>query len=320
MTNQSNINTDKCPICKNQGSRRLFSTEYNQSIFDVRQCVKCNVAWTVPLNDGFKGIYNNKQYYGTGKSKFIPILQDIRNRLSQMRAKRYLSMIPKLASRPRILDIGCAEGRLLKSFLGYGCDCYGIEHKSYPRERFFDSDKITYITGDMDFIELKPRSFEIIILWHVLEHMDNPVSAIKRIYELLAPEGIVILAVPNFSSLESGIFKDHWFHLDIPWHKYHFTEISLKCLFSKNNLDILSSTTFCIEQGPYGLLQSLLNSAFKKNSLYEAIKGNYFCCRPLSLISQFFIATILFIPSFLVSYLTSKTGKGSSLKFILKLR
>jgi 2-polyprenyl-3-methyl-5-hydroxy-6-metoxy-1,4-benzoquinol methylase len=319
MTDQSNINIDKCPLCDNHGSKRLFTTIYNQSTYVIRQCNKCNLAWTVPLNDGSKDIYNNKQYYGKGENKFIPILQNIRNSLSQMRAKRYLSLIHKSGRRPRILDIGCAEGRLLQSFLEYGCECYGIEHKSYPRERFLDSDRITYITGDIDSIELEKGSFDIIILWHVLEHMDNPGDVIKRICDLLTPEGIVVIAVPNFSCIEAGIFKANWFHLDIPWHKYHFTKKSLQYLFSKNYLEILSTTTFCIEQGPYGLLQSVLNhTGFKKNSLYETIKGNYFCCTPLSLISQLLIAIIVFIPCLIISYLTSVAGKGSSIKLVLR--
>jgi SAM-dependent methyltransferase len=236
-----------------------------------------------------------------------------------MRAKRYLSLIQRSIRRPRILDIGCAEGRLLKSFLEYGCDCYGIEHDSYPHERFIDSASINYFLGDVNSIELEQGTFDIIIIWHVLEHLDNPCDIIKRIYDLLAPEGIVIIAVPNFSSIEAGISKDHWFHLDVPWHKYHFTKKFLQYIILKNNLEILSSTTICIEQGPYGLLQSLLNAAgFKKNSLYEALKGNYFCCRSLSLISQLCIAVLFFIPCFIVSYLLSVAGKGSSIKLVLR--
>jgi SAM-dependent methyltransferase len=236
-----------------------------------------------------------------------------------MRTKRYLSLIPKPVKHPRVLDIGCAEGRLLQSFLEYGCDCYGIEHKSYPCERFLDVDRITYLSGDVDSIELEKGAFDIIILWHVLEHMDNPDDIIKRICDLLAPEGIVVIAVPDFSYSEAAIFKGNWFHLDIPWHKYHFTKKSFQYLLLKNNLKIVSFTTFCIEQGPYGLLQSLLNIAgFKKNSLYETLKGNYACCRSLSLISQLCIAILFFIPCFIVSYLTSVAGNGSSMKLVLR--
>jgi 2-polyprenyl-3-methyl-5-hydroxy-6-metoxy-1,4-benzoquinol methylase len=320
MTDQSIIHVDICPLCNNQGSKRLFSTVYNRSTFDIRQCNKCNLAWTVSLDcNACTDIYDNKQYYGSGKNKFIPFLQNIRSRLSRMRAKKILSLLPKSIRRPRILDIGCAEGRLLQSFLKYGCDCYGIEHKSYPRERFLDSNRITYFSEDMDSIELEQGLFNIIILWHVLEHMDNPDSVIKHIYDLLAPEGIVLIAVPNFSCVEASIFKDNWFHLDLPWHRYHFTEKSLQYLFLENSLEILTSTTFCIEQGPYGLLQSLLNRAgVKKNSLYEVIKGNYTCCSSISLVTQFLMVIILLLPCFLTSFLISMTEKGSSFKLVLK--
>jgi 2-polyprenyl-3-methyl-5-hydroxy-6-metoxy-1,4-benzoquinol methylase len=319
MTDQPNI-PKVCPLCACQGSKRLFTTVYNQSTFDIRQCNQCNLARTVSL-DGITctDIYDSQQYYGSGKNKFIPFLQNIRSRLSRMRAKRYLSLIPKSIKHPRVLDIGCAEGRLLQSFLEYGCDCYGIEHKSYPCERFLDIDRITYLSGDVDSIELEKGNFDIIVLWHVLEHMDNPDNVIKRIYELLSPEGIVIIAVPNFSCSEAVIFKEYWFHLDIPWHKYHFSKKSLQYLFSNNYLKILSTTTFCLEQGPYGLLQSVLNlTGFKKNSLYEAVKGNYFNCSSLSLLSQLYLAITLLLPCFFISYLNSKTEKGSSYKLVLK--
>jgi 2-polyprenyl-3-methyl-5-hydroxy-6-metoxy-1,4-benzoquinol methylase len=271
------------------------------------------------LNGESEDIYNDKQYYGIGKSKFMPILQNIRNGLSNIRAKRYLAMIPKPVKQPRVLDIGCAEGRLLKSLLQYGCDCYGVEHKSYPHERFLESDRITYFSGDIASFELEQESFDIIMMWHVLEHVDFPDRVINIINRLPKPDGLFIVAVPNFSCAESRIFKEHWFHLDVPWHKYHFSEISLKYLFSKNTIETLSCATFCMEQGPYGLLQSILNSlGFQKNSLYEAIKGNYSCCRPLSLISQLLITIIFIIPCFLVAFLTSMEGKGSSLHFVLK--
>lgn len=319
MIDQSIKKADICPVCNNNGSKNLFSSVSNQATYGIRQCMKCSLAWTVPLYDESKDIYDDKQYYGSGSNKFIPILQNIRSRLSRIRAKRYLSMIPNSVKQLKILDVGCAEGRLLKSFLEVGCDCYGIEHKSYPRERFLESDRITYYAGDIDTLELEPASFDMIIMWHVLEHVDSPDRVISIIHDFLKPDGIFILAVPNFSCTEAKIFRKHWFHLDIPWHKFHFTGRSLEYLLSKNRFKIVGKNYFCVEQGPFGLLQSILNwLGWPRNELYEAMKGGIFFQRILPLFTQSFIAILILVPCVFVSWLRSKMKEGAVFKLTLK--
>ncbi|MFC1862354.1 class I SAM-dependent methyltransferase [Thermodesulfobacteriota bacterium] len=278
------------------------------------------MARTFPLPTDYDlDIHDTSSYYGKTSNKFIPIVQMIRHRFMKMRARYYLSLIPKSDERPKILDVGCAEGRLLKSFLEYGCECFGIEHPAYPEHRFLCRDRITYFCENLDSIYMEEKSFDLIFLWHVLEHMDDPSSVMKRLTELLSPEGLLILAVPNFPCPEAHFFKQSWFHLDIPWHKYHFNERSLEYISEKNKLRIVSVNTFCIEQSIYGLLQSILNkTGWPKNELYEAIKGNLTYTRAPQLFVQFVMASSLIAPSLFVSLLMAGSGKGSILNMILK--
>lgn len=314
------MDSGSCPLCHSQDSTVLFDAETEHSKFYIVQCGQCNLVRTLPFpNDNVLNIHSKSQYYGEKESKFLPVLQVIRDRLSKIRAKKYLSMLKESVKRPRILDIGCAEGRLLNSFLEYECECYGVEHPSYPKKRFLNPDKIKYLVGDLESLDLKKRSFDIIILWHVLEHMDNPDAVISRVYDLLAPNGILILAVPNFSSIEAKAFKHFWFHLDVPWHKYHFTKKSLHYLIGKNHFEEIKSTTFCIEQGVYGLLQSGLNKVgWPKNELYEALKGNFHFNSALSLIIQISFGISILAPCFMISFLTSGMGNGSVLSLMLR--
>lgn len=309
-----------CPLCHSQDSTVLFDAETKHLKFFIVQCRKCNLARTFPVpDDDILNIHSKSQYYGEKESKFIPVLQRIRERLSKIRARKYLSMLPGSINRPRILDIGCAEGRLLSSFLEYHCECYGVEHPSYPGKRFLNPDKIKYLVGDLESLDLEDGSFHIIILWHVLEHVDKPDEVIKKVYDLLALDGIFILAVPNFSSLEAKVFRHSWFHLDIPWHKYHFTKKSLRYLTEKNNFQEIKSTTFCIEQSVYGLLQSVLNiMGWPRNELYEAMKGSFRLNRALLLFLQSVIGVSILVPCFMFSFLTSITGDESVLSLILQ--
>jgi 2-polyprenyl-3-methyl-5-hydroxy-6-metoxy-1,4-benzoquinol methylase len=309
-----------CPLCNGSKMKRLFSSATDFSEFHLVQCQTCKLTRTFPLpNDEIRHIHDIDSYYGRDVNKFNPHVQKLRHRIMRMRAKHYLSLIPDSDQPPKILDVGCAEGRLLKSFHEYGCQCWGIEHPSYPSQRFLNTERIVYLQGNLQAMNLPEGAFDLIFLWHTLEHMDDPQLIITRLYDLLAPRGAMIVAVPNFSSTEARRFKQFWFHLDIPWHKYHFNEKSVRYLIRKTHLKIIKISTLCFEQGPYGLLQSILNTmGWPKNEFYEALKGNLTRRRSIHVIIQLFIGLFLVLPISFVSLLTSYGGRGPVLKLILK--
>lgn len=309
-----------CPLCHGVKAEILFSIKTPFSLFYLVQCKICDLTRTFPLlNEKSFHAHEISPYYGTDTNKFIPFIQKIRVELMRLRAGYYLSFIRDKVRVPKILDVGCAEGRLLSAFLEYGCQCWGIEHPSYPNKRFLNSNRIIYSQDDLKTIGLPEGSFDMIFLWHVLEHMDDPRLVISQLYKLLAPEGVLIMAVPNFSSIESRKFRQSWFHLDIPWHKYHFNMKSIEYLMTKNHFRILKMSTLCLEQGPYGFLQSILNTmGWPKNELYEALKGNRTYGRTIPIIVQFLIMIGLLIPGIFAHLLTSNRGRGPVLKLILK--
>lgn len=320
IDDMNNKKPGPCPLCNEQQRKRIFPVKTDHSEYVIAQCPKCELAQTFPLPaDEDLILHDIPEYYGKAVNKFIPVIQKIRDSLMNIRASYYLSLLPKTGYRPKILDIGCAEGRLLNSLLGYGCRCWGIEHKNYPGSRFLSGDRISYIQEDLGKVNLPEKSFDMIFIWHVLEHVDSPDAVVRQACDLLKENGILVLAVPNFSSDEATLFRQAWFHLDVPWHKYHFTEKAIKYLAEKNNFSIIKSTTFCIEQNVFGLVQSLLNyMGWPRNEFYEAIKGNLKNHRISHFIIQSGIAAFIFIPCLLLSFLAAKKNNGSVLKLILK--
>jgi len=243
-------------------------------------------------------------------------LQAIRDAVMRSRARRYLSFLS-----PRheiwVLDVGCAEGRLLKAFLGYGCHCFGVEHPDYPEERFLNPDQITYIKGDVALETLPLSRFDLIFLWHVLEHLQEPLAFMRLVRALLSDNGLLVMAVPNFTSRESIAFKQDWFHLDVPHHRFHFSRPSLQRLATEAGLRINLKSEFCPEQGPYGLIQSTLNAmGCRFNECYEALKGNLNPRRIPFLGCQVAIGFFLALPALVLSLLQAKEGRGAVLKMI----
>jgi SAM-dependent methyltransferase len=308
-----------CPLCYGSKVNPLFSTKTTFQEFTIVQCSLCGLVRTDPLlSDDAIYSSDSSNYYGKQSNKFSFALQMIRNKTMKVRAGDFLSMLPASVEKPKILDVGCAEGRLLNAFLEYGCECWGIEHPLYPTRRLLNNDRIAYFQSDFQTIDFESGTFDMIILWHVLEHMDNPVLTMQNLYKWLAPKGVIIVAVPNFSSMEARAFRQFWFHLDIPWHKYHFDEKSIKFLIEKCHLRVIKSSNLCLEQGPYGLFQSMLNKmGFPKNEFYEALKGNRNHGRVICLLVQFFILVSLLIPGIFITILSAKKGKGATLKLMV---
>jgi SAM-dependent methyltransferase len=304
-----------CPLCGGVSARTLFAVSRGHPRFEIDQCGRCQLAWTRPASgEAWEKTGDFSDYYGAGKSKFLRPLQTIRDAAMRSRARRYLSFLTPF-DEIWVLDWGCAEGRLLKAFLRYGCRCFGVEHPDYPEERFFNPDQITYIKGEAALETLPLNRFDLIFLWHVIEHVQEPMALMRRLLALLSEDGLLVMAVPNFAGREACAFKENWFHLDVPYHRFHFSKPALRRLVTDADLQVARSSEFCLEQGPYGLIQSTLNAmGWRFNECYEALKGNLNPRRIPLLACQVAIGLFLAIPALVLSVLHAKEGRGAVLK------
>lgn len=318
-TSDQNEISGACPLCGGLSAKTLFFASRGARRFEIEQCGRCQLAWTRPASgETWEEAQTSSNYYGGGRSKFLLPLQAIREAAMRSRARRYLQRISQ-GDEPRVLDVGCAEGRLLSAFHRYGCRCFGVEHPGYPEERFLNPDQITYLKGDTALETLPLKRFDLIFLWHVLEHVQEPVALMKRLRVLLSAKGLLVMAVPNFSGREASAFKGNWFHLDVPYHRFHFSESVIRGLATDAGLQIIQSSQFCVEQGPYGLIQSSLNAmGWHFNEFYEALKGNVNPRRIPLLAFQLAIGLFLAIPATLLAALQAKEGRGAVLKMTLK--
>ena len=182
------------------------------------------------------------------------------------------------------------------------------------------------VNKNLDDLKKITSNFDIISLWHVLEHLDQPKKIIDLIQNKLVDKGLVVIEVPNFYSLQHIINKGQWIHLDCPRHVTHFTKAGLHKLFGNEKFKIIKSSTFSLEFGFYGMLQSLMNLFVPvPNYLFFLIRKKNAKINKIPFIKNYlslFLTVILFIPlsiiSIILEFIAVLVQKGGILRIVIQ--
>ncbi len=133
-----------------------------------------------------------------------------------------------------LLDVGCGTGDFLVEAQNQGWKITGYEPNEAAK-KLTNSKNVSTID---DLVSLSANSFDVITLWHVLEHVPNLEEYIKNLKKLLKPSGTLIVAVPNYKSYDAIYYKRHWAAYDVPRHLWHFSKKSIKRLFSDVDMNL----------------------------------------------------------------------------------
>ncbi len=150
--------------------------------------------------------------------------------------KNKLDLINSLQdSKGKLLDIGSGTGEFLNVAKEDGWEIIGVEPSSKA--------KAIAIKKGVSFIDntnlLEDQSFDVITMWHVLEHVPNIENQIKELKRLLKPNGTILIAVPNFNSFDAKYYGVFWAAYDVPRHLWHFSKTAIKSLFQKQDLELI---------------------------------------------------------------------------------
>ena len=134
----------------------------------------------------------------------------------------------------KILDIGAGTGDFLLTAKNDGWETFGIE----PSDRAKNIAKQKGISFVEETSELENNSFDVITMWHVLEHVPNLELQIQELKRLLKPTGTLIVAVPNFKSYDAKHYGEFWAAFDVPIHFWHFSKKAIQSLFEKVDMKL----------------------------------------------------------------------------------
>jgi 2-polyprenyl-3-methyl-5-hydroxy-6-metoxy-1,4-benzoquinol methylase len=171
-----------------------------------------------------------------------------------------------------VLDVGCGDGTFLKAMRKRGWKTVGTE---LNLENNADAD--LEIFGDLAKVIEKfgAESFDAATMWHTLEHFKNPREVLESAFELLAPKGVLLIAVPDARGFQAKIFGKYWLHLDVPRHLFHFDFNSLELLLTQTGFEIKNHWHQEFEYDLLGWSQSALNTIFDEpNVFFRTLSGH----------------------------------------------
>jgi len=264
----------KCEYCNSDQFLILFNGyNFNKNKnykINVVSCLRCGLTYTNPRPDKNEILeYYNQDYYGINNVKFKGLIEKFIHLKRKIRALRII----KIINSGKILDVGCGRGIFLNYMKELGWEVYGTEITDIAAKFAKKILKSNIFIGPLEDHKFPDNFFDVITLFHVLEHLPHPLKTLQEIYRILKPNGLLVISVPNINSWQAQIFKTKWFHLDIPRHFFHFDYKSLSKMLPKEKWHILKIKRFSFEFEPFGWVQSILNIFFNSNLLYNILKA-----------------------------------------------
>jgi len=252
----------ECPVCGSNLLTDHFSTKdyfLTQENFSLSLCKECGFVLTNPRPSAeeLPKYYNSENYLSHHAKGFSPT-RWVYQFLRQINIHHKYSLVKSFIRQGSLLDVGCGTGELLNYFRKKGWEVQGVEPN--PQARLFGKQSYNLSVEDERMLQsYPPSSFDVISLWHVLEHVPDLNQRIVDLKKLLKPNGLLFIALPNLTSPDAQYYGSIWAGLDVPRHLYHFTPNTVLRLASQHSLSLIKS--FPMKMDAYYV--SLLSEQYK---------------------------------------------------------
>ena len=266
--NATKINYTNCPICESDQIQHVLSPKdytVSQEKFEVWHCNNCQGRFTqlIPTESEIGKYYQSEEYIShsnTSKGLINTLYQWVRDyTLGQKR-----NLIKKISglNNGKLLDIGCGTGEFLKIMKESEWEVQGLEPDAGARKQATENFELT-VDEPEHLFKLAENQFDVITMWHVLEHVHRLHAYMDQIKSLLKSGGTLIIAVPNYQSWDADHYQSEWAAYDVPRHLYHFSVSSMENLLGQHGFKLQE-----IKRMPFdGFYVSLLSEKYRHDRI-----------------------------------------------------
>lgn len=234
-----------CPICGDSAVAEFSPVKdhsISQEVFLLNKCISCQFLFTAnaPSQLEIGRYYNSDAYIShtdSNKGLIEKLYQTVRKQTLSGKRKLINQYVQK--KNAIILDYGCGTGAFLYEMKLNGWQVHGIEPDAGARLKAEQLNGIA--VGLPQHISTLPEgTFDVITMWHVLEHVHALNDVIEQLKRLLSPNGKLIVAVPNPTSTDAHFYGTYWAAYDVPRHLYHFSPYAMNRLMTNHGLQVIN--------------------------------------------------------------------------------
>jgi SAM-dependent methyltransferase len=231
--------------------------------FAVHICGQCGAGVTLPRVDtpGLAAFYPSEYGPFVRQQGLVSLFASIYYRWRDahvFRRKPYSALQTRQPG--KIVDVGCGRGDLGAVFSARGWKVTGVDPSPEACE-VVRARGMEALDGTLDTVTLPREAYDAASFQHALEHTAHPLEDLQHVRTALRRDGLVLIAVPNFGYWQRKLFGGYWYPLDLPRHRFHFTEQSLRILLQRAGFDAVDVTAV---NDHVGLPASLQYFVFKK--------------------------------------------------------
>jgi 2-polyprenyl-3-methyl-5-hydroxy-6-metoxy-1,4-benzoquinol methylase len=276
---ENNKQFSPCPICNKEDIASLLHTkDYSLTgeDFQIIQCANCTLEYTdpAPSKEAIAPYYNFPSYIShtdTKEGLVNKMYHKVRNHTLTQKTNWVQSLFT--GHKGHLLEVGAGIGAFANSMSKKGWKVTALEPDAASRQKALENYDINLLPIE-ELFQLEPAKYEVITLWHVLEHVHDLNAYMKIFHSLLKPNGRLIIAVPNYTSYDAGFYKNYWAAYDVPRHLYHFSPLSMHYLSKKHKMSIVQKLPMWFDS----FYVSLLSEKYKQSGMIGMMRAFFVGC------------------------------------------
>ena len=243
-----------------RGSDRLYHTTTKE--FDVVRCGKCGLLRLDPLPapEELGSYYPANYWFAPDQSAASRMEEAYRRLVLRDHVQFVAAALGSSSARGPLLDIGCGGGLFLGMMRERGFRVIGLDNSSDAARIAWSRQQVPAVVGDAERAPLRAGSLGGLTMFHVMEHLYDPRAYLRAARELLAPDGRLVVQVPNAASWQARLLGRAWNGADVPRHLFDFRDRDIVKILEDAGFEVLRRKYFSLRDNPAGLASSIAPS------------------------------------------------------------